>query len=187
VERSSLAGRVALIGAAVAVAAAAIGVLMSSGSEPAARGEAAKAAAPVAGAAMPDFRLPSADGRELGPRDLRGRVVLYEFWATWCAPCHVQVEILKKMWPEATARGIEFVAIAAGEPAAVVRAHLERDPYPYPVLFDPDDRVGGALDVLGLPTLVVADREGRIVWRHTGLVDESTIEQAFAAAGAPAG
>jgi peroxiredoxin len=146
----------------------------------------AGAARAEAGPPVPEFRLRGADGRDHSPSDLRGKVVLYEFWATWCAPCHLQVEILKRLYPDAARRGIEFVAIASGEPVEVVTRHLERSPYPYPVVFDPEDRVGTAMEVLGLPTLVVADREGRVVWRHTGLVDAETIEAALAEAGAPA-
>ncbi len=133
---------------------------------------------------MPDFRLPTLLGGELGPQDLRGRVVLWEFWATWCTPCHVQVEILKELYPAARARGIEFVAVATGEAEELVREHLAKQPYPYPVLLDPEERVATALEVLGLPTLVLSDRHGSIVWRNTGLVAAPTLEEAFAAAAA---
>ncbi|HLF57565.1 MAG TPA: TlpA disulfide reductase family protein [Thermoanaerobaculia bacterium] len=159
--------------------AAALGASCFADGAPAERG----AAAAEVGPPVPDFRLPTADGRDLGPADLRGRVVLYEFWATWCAPCHIQVEILRKLYPELTRRGVEFVGIASGEPPEVVLEHLERSPSPYPIVLDAEDRVGAAMDVLGLPTLVVADRAGRVVWRNTGLVDEATLRDAFAAAG----
>ena len=74
----------------------------------------------------------------------------------------------------------------AGEPADLVAAHLAKHPSPSPVLLDQDEKLGTALEVLGLPTLVVADRAGRIVWRNTSLTDAPTLERAFAAAGAPA-
>jgi thiol-disulfide isomerase/thioredoxin len=105
--------------------------------------------------------------------------VLYEFWATWCTPCHVQVEILSDLYPRARARGMEFLAIATGEPEDIVRAHLAKSPYPYPVALDPEERIGTALEVVGLPTLIVADRSGRVVWRRTGLVDGATLERAL--------
>lgn len=137
--------------------------------------------------AMPDFRLPTADGRNLAAEDLRGRVVLYEFWATWCTPCHVQVEILKELYPKQKTRGVEFVGVATGEPAEVVREHLAKHASPYPVVIDTEETVGNALEILGLPTLVVVDGAGRIVWRHTGLSDSSTLERVFADAAAGRG
>jgi len=138
----------------------------------------------AARAAMPAFELAAAAGGTLDQEAFRGRVVLYEFWATWCTPCHVQVEILKSIYPRARAAGVEFVAVATGEPPEIVRDFLAKSPYPYPSLLDPDERLSTALEVLGLPTLVVVDREGRIVWRQTGLTDEETILDALATAGA---
>jgi thiol-disulfide isomerase/thioredoxin len=133
---------------------------------------------------LPAFDLAAAGGGRMRADDLRGRVALVEFWATWCTPCHVQVEILKSLYPSARAAGVEFVAVATGEPEAIVRDFLAKSPYPYPSLLDPDEKLGTALQVLGLPTLVVVDREGRIVWRQTGLTDRETILDALAEAGA---
>ena len=76
---------------------------------------AATSAAP-GGAALLELGLDTASGGALDPARVEGRVVLYEFWATWCTPCHVQVEILKELYPEARSRGVEFVAVATGEP-----------------------------------------------------------------------
>jgi cytochrome c biogenesis protein CcmG/thiol:disulfide interchange protein DsbE len=135
-------------------------------------------------APMPDFALASAAGEPVSQAAFRGRVVLYEFWATWCTPCHVQVEILKSLYPRAQAAGVEFVAIATGEPPEIVRDYLAKSPYPYPSLLDPEEKLSTALEVLGLPTLVVVDREGRVAWRQTGLTDEETILDALSAAGA---
>ena len=147
------------------------------------------AAAPAAdaGGTMPDFRLPTADGRDLAAKDFHGRVVLYEFWATWCTPCHVQVEILKELYPGAKAKGTEFVGVATGEPADIVREHLLKHASPYPVVIDTDEVVGTKLEVLGLPTLVVVDGKGRIVWRNTGLTDAGTLERVLADARAARG
>ncbi len=136
------------------------------------------------GTAMPNVALPSIGGPTIAPGALAGKVVLYEFWATWCTPCHVQVEILAELYPASLAAGIEFVGVATGEPEDLVAAHLAKHPSLYPVLLDRDEKLGTALQVLGLPTLVVVDRTGKIAWRNTGLTDRSTLEAAFVAAGA---
>jgi peroxiredoxin len=138
------------------------------------------------GAAMPKVELPTVGGPSSAAPQVEGKVVLYEFWATWCTPCHVQVEILKELYPKVRPRGVEFVGVATGEPADLVRGHLAKHPSPYPVLLDQEEKLGTALEVLGLPTLVIVDRAGRIVWRNTSLTDASTLERELAAAGAPA-
>ncbi|MCM2268867.1 MAG: TlpA family protein disulfide reductase [Thermoanaerobaculia bacterium] len=140
--------------------------------------------APAARPPLPPFELAAVSGEAVDGAAFRGRVVLYEFWATWCTPCHVQVEILKSIYPRARAAGVEFVAVAAGEPVEIVREHLAKSPYPYPSLLDPEEELSTALQVLGLPTLLVVDRDGGIVWRQTGLTDEATIVEALAEAGA---
>jgi peroxiredoxin len=134
------------------------------------------------GGAMPAFDLAALDGRRVGPAVFEGRVVLYDFWATWCGPCHLQSDILKSIYPEAKGRGAEFVGVATGEPAGVVRDFLARRPLPYPVLLDPESRLESELAIYGLPTLVVVDRRGRIAYRHTGLIDADTLRRVLAAA-----
>jgi peroxiredoxin len=131
------------------------------------------------GVAFPDFRLASADGRQATLADYRDRVVLIDFWATWCGPCHLQARVLAGVYDEARGRGAEFVGLATGEPREVVEEFLATSPLPYPVLFDPEGRLETQLQVYGLPTLVILDRRGRIAFRHTGLVDAGTVRRAL--------
>jgi peroxiredoxin len=135
-------------------------------------------------APLPDFRLAALDGGQLGPADLRGQVVVWDFWATWCGPCQIQAEILHDLWPGASGRGVRFVAVSVGEPEGVVRDFVREHPYPYPVLVDPEDHVSEQLRILGLPTLVVVDREGRVVFRTTGIVDRDALARVLERAGA---
>ncbi len=136
------------------------------------------------GMPMPEFTLASLGGSPVSKRDFAGRVVLFDFWATWCGPCHLQADVLRAIYPRQAGRGVEFVAVATGEETSTVREFVARRPFPYPVVSDPEERVGTELEINALPTLVIMDREGKIVFRHVGYADAETLERALAAAGA---
>lgn len=148
------------------------------------RGGGASAPAASNGEPAPQFRLASLDGRQLGPDDFRGQVLLIDFWATWCGPCHLQADILKELYREKRGRGVEFLAVSVGEEEQIVRDFVAGKPYPYPVLFDPRDELSARLDLAGLPTILIVDRHGRIAFRNDGLTDRRTLAEALAAAGA---
>ena len=116
-----------------------------------------------------DFRLSSLAGGRLGPADFRGQVVLFEFWATWCRPCHVQADILKSIYQEFRALDVAFVAVSLGENESTVRAFTDQRPFPYPVLIDPDDDLSHRLGIYVLPTILVLDAEGRIAYLQEGV------------------
>jgi len=138
-------------------------------------------------APMPDFSLVSLGGEKVSKADFTGKVVLMDFWATWCGPCHLQADILKEIYPDAAKRGIEFLAISTAEDAETVRAFVARRPFPYAVLVDPEEVLGIPLEVNALPTLVVMDGKGRVAWRHTGVADAAAIDAALRAAAGSGG
>jgi thiol-disulfide isomerase/thioredoxin len=133
----------------------------------------------AAGAGAPEeplaFELAGLDGSTVRARDFAGRVVLLDVWASWCAPCRLQTEILDPLaaeYPE-----VSFLAVNLGEPEAVVRAHLEREPLPYRVVLDPEERLGAELGIYALPSVVILDRASRISFFRQGLVAESTLRR----------
>ena len=136
-------------------------------------------------AKRPGFRLPTLDGRRLGPADFKGKVVVADFWATWCAPCYLQADILHRLHEQYPESEVQFLAIAMGEDEKTVRAFAAERPFPYPVLLDPDEKVGNELGVIGLPTLLVLDRKGEVSFLRTGVVPEKRLRELLAQAGAP--
>jgi cytochrome c biogenesis protein CcmG, thiol:disulfide interchange protein DsbE len=131
-----------------------------------------------------DFRLKTVDGRTVGPKDFKGQVVVVDFWATWCGPCHLQAEILQPVYKEYKGRGVQFLAANVGEDLDTVKKFLAQKPFPYPVLLDPDQHVAADLGVVALPTLLVVDKKGKVAWLQSGIADGDTLRQMIKKAGA---
>jgi peroxiredoxin len=143
------------------------------------RGESEAASQPSESDLIPDFRLPSLDGRTLGPSDYTGRVLLLEFWATWCTPCHAQARILEALYPAVASDDLEFLAISVGESFDTVKSYVERQPFSYPVLVDEQDDLSSRLMIYALPTIVVVDRGGHVVYSETGISPPAEVRRAL--------
>lgn len=132
----------------------------------------------------PDFRLASLDGPMIGPADYPGEVVLAEFWATWCGPCRLQARVLEQLHEEMEGRGVRFLAIDVGEDEETVRNFVTETPFPYPVLLDPQDSLSARYQVLGLPTVMIINRQGQITFMETGVTPIEKLRSELEAAGA---
>lgn len=130
-----------------------------------------------------EFRLKTVDGRTLGPRDFKGQVVVVDFWATWCLPCHLQARVLEPLHKEYKSKGVQFLAANVGEDEKTVRSFLKNKPFPYPVLLDPEDKVSTQLGVLQLPTLLVIDKTGKVSYFQAGVADAPTLRKILKQAG----
>lgn len=126
---------------------------------------------------VPDFQLASLSGEAMGPSTFSGKVVVFDFWATWCLPCHLQADILKQLHEDFAAEGVEFVAVSIGEPEETVREFVDRRPFPYPVLVDPSDEVSVKLGIYGLPTVMVVDERGEVAYLRTGISPEGVLRE----------
>jgi peroxiredoxin len=129
------------------------------------------------GMKAPAIRKLALDGREVRIDQRAGKVVLVDFWATWCGPCHLQAEVLKALWKEYQPKGVEFFALSMGEDATTVGEFLKERPLPYPVLVDPQDEVSGLYQIYALPSLLVVDKGGRVSYFHAGLADAPTLRR----------
>lgn len=129
-----------------------------------------------------EFRLPSLDGRDLGPPDFRGRVVVAELWATWCGPCRLQAKYIEEVRAGYADDEVAFLAINTGEDEAKVREFVAKSPFPYPVLLDPGETLFTRFGVNGLPTVLVIDPQGRIVFLKTGVRDAAALREQIEAA-----
>lgn len=117
----------------------------------------------------PAFQLPSLQGEsvvEMG--ELQGRVVLLNFWATWCKPCEEEMPAMEALHAELPDDGFELVAISVDESRADVEAFRERLGLTFPVLLDPGQDVARLYHTTGFPESFLVDGEGKIVERYVG-------------------
>ena len=116
----------------------------------------------------PAFTLSGLDGRSHALADYAGRVVIVNFWASWCPPCRAEMPSLNRASAALQGKGVTMLAINAGEDRAAVAAFVGDHPIAFPVLLDSDGEAGTRWAVKGLPTTFVIDRAGRIVYRAIG-------------------
>jgi thiol-disulfide isomerase/thioredoxin len=116
----------------------------------------------------PDIALKTADGREVRIADLKGRVVLVDFWASWCAPCKASFPALDALYREYRERGLEVLAVNLDERRRDADAFLADRPHALTVLFDPKGASAEAFGVQGMPSSFVIDRAGAIRFTHMG-------------------
>ena len=122
----------------------------------------------------PSLVLADIRGVEHSLEQYRGKVVVVNFWATWCPPCVEELPSLESAWQRYRQQGLVVLAVS-GEERDVVTSFLERLPsdITFPVLIDGDMKSGNRWQIRGLPTTVVVDRSGDVHWRAEGQLDFS--------------
>ncbi len=125
----------------------------------------------------PDFALRTADGGTVRLRDLRGKVVLLNFWATWCPPCKAEMPDLDALHREyGASQGFVVLGINMEESAEAVAAFAAERRISFPLLLDSDGQVSGKLFVVrSLPTSMIIDREGYIRDAWTGQISKEAM------------
>ncbi len=130
----------------------------------------------------PDLDLPTitADGAPSGERvslrGLRGKVVLVDFWATWCGPCRVMTPVLQRMHTRYAARGLAVVGVNVDEDGpGIVPRFRQHYGVEYPMVYDVGMGASARYEIRSLPTLLVIDRDGHVRYRHSGTESEAEL------------
>ena len=98
----------------------------------------------------------------------RGKVLIVNFWATWCAPCVVEMPSLQRAWEKVRGEGIQVLAINMGQPPEDIALFTNQYPVEFPILLDQNVSIADSWGVRGLPATYVVDREGRIAFEAIG-------------------
>ncbi len=138
---------------------------------------------PLVGKPAPPFTLKGVKGSTVSLAAYKGKVVLLDFWATWCAPCRIEMPRVEKLYREFRAKGLVVFGVDYAEDPATVKGFLAKNPYSIPILLDVNGDVGRKYQADGIPTLVVIGRDGRISSYFTGVREESVLREALAKAG----
>jgi peroxiredoxin len=124
-----------------------------------------RAAAP---APAPDFTLPARDGGNVRLSDLRGQVVMINFWATWCGPCRQEMPLLQQIQAKYEPLGFTLVGINVEPDSAAAVTWLKQVSVSFPILFDQKNVVAEQFGVQGMPSSVFVDRAGNVRYVHRG-------------------
>jgi len=123
---------------------------------------------PIQPSPAPAFDLPALNGGRVSLDSLKGKVVVLDFWATWCGPCIVEIPEYVDLWHKNQGRGVEIVGVACESDPQDVRDLVLAKRIPYRVLMG-DDRVSENYGASGLPTTYVIDKHGLIRKRLVGM------------------
>jgi cytochrome c biogenesis protein CcmG/thiol:disulfide interchange protein DsbE len=125
------------------------------------------------GAPAPAYRTVSLDGDSVSLAAQRGKVVLFNVWATWCHPCRDEIPELRAMHAKYRTRGLELVGVSVDADGSddAIRSFMEEFEMTYPVWRDPGERVSTQFLIVGVPATFLIDRKGVLRWRKTGPIE----------------
>jgi len=116
-----------------------------------------------AGVRPPHFTAPTLDDRTLDLAGLRGRVVILNFWASWCLECRPELPVFEQLHRELGPRGLVVIGVNNREDSTTVRRYAGELGLSFPIVLDPDGKVNALYGVIGLPSTFLLGRDGRAV------------------------
>ena len=143
------------------------------------------------GKMAPAFTLPvAANGKGAGTgaaeqmslADLKGHPVILDFWASWCGPCAMEAPVLARLARRYESKGLVVVGVNASDPAGVIKQYATQKGLSYPMLLDAGNDVFESYGVKSMPSLVILDKEGKVMAYLVGTVDEASLDEIVGAA-----
>ena len=135
-----------------------------------------------------EFALRDLDGKIHRLSDYRGKVVIVNFWATWCPPCRREMPSMQRAWEQLQSQGVVMLAVNVGQKEEQVWSYATEAQLTFPILLDEYGKTSSSWPVIGLPTTFVIDPQGRLVYKAVGdreWDDPALLDPIRALAGSP--
>lgn len=126
------------------------------------------AAAVSPGSPAPTFTLPARGGQTLSLAQLKGQVVLLNFWASWCGPCRQEMPLLESIYKKYHKLGFTLIGVNVEPDSQAANAWLKQTPVSFPILYDTQSTVSSLYGVDSMPSTVIIDRKGTVRLLHRG-------------------
>lgn len=116
----------------------------------------------------PDFTLKSRSGENIKLSEMRGDVVMINFWASWCGPCRQEMPLLEEMYKKYSDLGFVLLGVNVEEDSSKAGELLREIPVSFPILYDNTNKVTKQYKVVAMPSTVMVDRDGNMRYLHRG-------------------
>jgi len=116
----------------------------------------------------PDFTLASNKGANIRLKDLRGKVVMINFWATWCAPCRKELPLLNTLYNKYKSKGFVLLGVNIDEKSSLAKKMIKELKINFPVLYDNTQSTSESYDLQAMPSTFIVDKNGVIRFSHYG-------------------
>ncbi len=131
---------------------------------------------------LDDFTIQALGGASHRLSDQKGKVVLLNFWATWCPPCRAEMPALEKLWGKSKDKAFTIMGVSVGEKPGTVKDFIASQGYSYPIYLDPSGELGSAFGASSIPTTYILDKTGAAIAGKIGgaAYDSAEAKEIFA-------
>jgi cytochrome c biogenesis protein CcmG/thiol:disulfide interchange protein DsbE len=133
---------------------------------------------PLVGKPAPDFELTLLDGKKFHLAEAKGRVIVLDFWATWCGPCKVEIPWFVEFQQKYSAKGLQVIGVSVDDTVDKLKPYVAQFKMNYPVLqgLNHDDVQDAYGPMWGIPVTALISRDGKICAKHTGMSSKPSFE-----------